>query len=214
MKTRTYILILALIFSFMASVGIAADKKLTELTALTATATADILVMVDDPGGSPVTKKITVADFFGATSAVPVDVVVGEDIKQISAANHGGMLHKYYAATSAITAVATVTIETVAPANARIVGVQLHVKTALAGGETWDAAYSGGATQAIATAQAVAQNTDVDKWFDVNTDTDIGTALLDVTIERSSNPGVDTFTAQGEIEAVVYVWEFESWTNE
>lgn len=47
-----------------------ADKKITELTALgAAPAGTDILPMVDDPGGSPVTKKVTVANLLAAQTA-------------------------------------------------------------------------------------------------------------------------------------------------
>jgi len=44
-------------------------KKISELSALTAPAGVDLLVIVDDPSGSPVTKKVTVADLFGNSSA-------------------------------------------------------------------------------------------------------------------------------------------------
>jgi len=37
------------------------DKKITELTALTEIATVDLFVMVDDPSGTPVTKKTAVS---------------------------------------------------------------------------------------------------------------------------------------------------------
>ena len=37
------------------------DKKITELTALTEIATVDLFVMVDDPSGTPVTKKVAVS---------------------------------------------------------------------------------------------------------------------------------------------------------
>jgi hypothetical protein len=47
-----------------------ADKKVTQLTALTAPANTDLLLIIDDPAGSPVSKKIEVEDLFGATSAV------------------------------------------------------------------------------------------------------------------------------------------------
>ena len=44
-----------------------ADKKVTELTALgAAPATTDILLIVDDPGGTPITKKVTVANLLAA----------------------------------------------------------------------------------------------------------------------------------------------------
>lgn len=39
-----------------------ADQKITELTALTTPATEDLLAIVDDPAGTPITKKITLAN--------------------------------------------------------------------------------------------------------------------------------------------------------
>lgn len=39
-----------------------ANQKITELTALTTPATVDLLAIVDDPAGTPETKKITIAD--------------------------------------------------------------------------------------------------------------------------------------------------------
>lgn len=49
-----------------------ADKKVTQLTALTAPANNDILLIVDDPSGTPVSKKITVEDLFGKTTRLTV----------------------------------------------------------------------------------------------------------------------------------------------
>lgn len=43
-----------------------ADLKITELTALASVDTGDILPIVDDPGGVPITKKITVANVLAA----------------------------------------------------------------------------------------------------------------------------------------------------
>ena len=37
-----------------------ADKKVTQLTALTSPNDEDLLLLVDDPNGTPVNKKITV----------------------------------------------------------------------------------------------------------------------------------------------------------
>jgi hypothetical protein len=45
-----------------------ADKKVTQLTALTAPANTDLLLIVDDPSGSPVSKKIELGDVFGETA--------------------------------------------------------------------------------------------------------------------------------------------------
>lgn len=45
-----------------------ADKKITQLTALTAPANNDLLLIVDDPSGSPVSKKVELGDIFGETA--------------------------------------------------------------------------------------------------------------------------------------------------
>lgn len=42
-----------------------ADKKITELTQLTSLTSDDLFVVVDDPSGTPITKKIAAADLFG-----------------------------------------------------------------------------------------------------------------------------------------------------
>ena len=138
----------------------------------------------------------------------------GGAFQQTDAEDHGGLKRSTYSASASITAVATVTIQVNIPINTKIIGCQLHVKTALAGAETWDAVYITGLTQSIATNQAVAQNTNVNKFYDENAATAISSGEVDITIERNSNPGVDVFTAQGLIEAVVYVQEMVTWTNE
>ena len=42
-----------------------ADKKITELTQLTSLTSDDLFVVVDDPTGTPITKKIAAGDIFG-----------------------------------------------------------------------------------------------------------------------------------------------------
>jgi hypothetical protein len=54
-----------------------ADKKVTQLTALTTTAAPDLLMIVDDPNGTPVSKKISVKSFFGA---VPSNTVFKDNV--------------------------------------------------------------------------------------------------------------------------------------
>lgn len=105
----------------------------------------------------------------------------------------------------AITADATVTIQVNIPSGAKILGVQMRVDAALAAGETWIAAYSGGASQNITTDAAVAQNTKVNKFFDENAATAIASAETDIAITKT---GGGVFTAQGTIRAVVYYEEF------
>ena len=46
-----------------------ADKKISELTAHTSAASEDLLVVIDDPNGTPASKKITVKNLFGAVPA-------------------------------------------------------------------------------------------------------------------------------------------------
>ena len=45
------------------------SKKITELTSLNSPAGEDLLVIVDDPSGSPITKKVTVNSLFANCSA-------------------------------------------------------------------------------------------------------------------------------------------------
>ena len=46
-----------------------ADRKITELTALTSTNNADLLYVVDDPNGTPVSKKVTLKNLFNSVPA-------------------------------------------------------------------------------------------------------------------------------------------------
>lgn len=44
-------------------------KKITELTALAAPSADDLMVIVDDPSGTPVTKYVTVGNLLGNSAA-------------------------------------------------------------------------------------------------------------------------------------------------
>lgn len=96
-----------------------------------------------------------------------------------------------------ITASASVTITLNIPAGSRLLGVQFRVDTALATGNTWDAAYSGGSTTSLATGQAVAKNTKLQKLHV----SEIASDITNIAITR--NGGGD-FSAQGTIRAIAY----------
>ena len=46
-----------------------ADKKISELNSVTSLAAEDLIPVVDNPNGTPQTKKITVKNFFGSVSS-------------------------------------------------------------------------------------------------------------------------------------------------
>ena len=46
-----------------------ADKKVSQLTALASTSSEDLLLITDDPNGTPASKNITIKNFFGAVPA-------------------------------------------------------------------------------------------------------------------------------------------------
>lgn len=114
----------------------------------------------------------------------------------------GGFVRKFYEATANIEADASTTITLNIPTSAVILGCQLRVDAALAATELWDAAYSGGSTEAICTAQAVAQNTKVNSFV---TDTTDNTTNIAIT-----KNGGGSFSLQGTIRAIVYTEEFDA----
>jgi len=57
-----------------------ADVKITDLAALTAPASADLLEIVDDVAGTATSKKIVISDLFGGSTALPCDIITTEDL--------------------------------------------------------------------------------------------------------------------------------------
>lgn len=68
---------LFLLFTMLSLPAFAADTKVTALTENTAPAATDLLYIVDDPGGSPLSQKITVANL---AANMPDITVTGSDI--------------------------------------------------------------------------------------------------------------------------------------
>ena len=96
-----------------------ANKKITELDALgAAQETTDILPIVDDPSGAPVTKKVTVANLLANAGKTYYEAVVagsGGDYTTLGAAITGGATSIFvregtYNEAAINTAVANITI--------------------------------------------------------------------------------------------------------
>jgi hypothetical protein len=122
--------------------------------------------------------------------------------KMLSVFNSTGGLDIRVAKASAdITVAASISIAVAVPIGAKLLGAQIRVDEALTAGETWNAAYSGGNTTAIATTQAVAANTKVNTLYDVNAAVDITTNTTNIAITRSAG---GSFTALGAMTAWVY----------
>lgn len=122
----------------------------------------------------------------------------------------GGLNPRVSEATANLTGASTV-IQVNIPPNAKLLGCQLRVDTAITssdGTTAWAAAYSGGNTQAIASAQLLAKNTKVSTHFNSNAANPITASEVDITI----TPDFGTFSG-GIIRAVVYYEVFTPMTN-
>ena len=109
-----------------------ADKKITALTELTAAIGTDMAVVVDDPGGSPVTKKITVANLIGGAIAAKGDIYVGTGVSAATALTVGSNAQKLVANSAATNGVAwiddDVAIEVMLGGGLISTGVQCYLE--------------------------------------------------------------------------------------
>jgi len=60
-----------------------ADQKITQLTAETAPIGTDLLVMVDDPAGTPATEKVTMQDVVQGLAATQAEQETGTAVNRI-----------------------------------------------------------------------------------------------------------------------------------
>ena len=88
------------------------------------------------------------------------------------------------------------------PENARVIGCQLRVDAALS--QDFKAEYSGGLTQQIGGSISKDKNTKVNKWYDVNTDSDITSGVTNIKI----TPSLGSFSGGGTVRAIVYYYKF------
>ncbi len=138
---------------------------------------------------------------------------------KIAQGTTGGMWRAVAENTATITAAASAVITLSIPVGAKIIGTQLRVDTALTGGETWNAAYSGGAAATIAHEEPVAKQTKVNvPWDGLDT---AGTLSLQaawaspITITGVTNITITphaggSFTAAGVIHAWVTYEVFDT----
>ncbi len=137
--------------------------------------------------------------------------VVVDDILSTAADNAlGGKLSikSYTPAVASITGATIVVDISAIPLYVLIIGVQANVTEALAAGELWDFALElSGTHYTLASAQAVAANTKVNRAYSIVNYTDAG-LNLDITKNGGGN-----FTAQGKIQFIVYYVELDSMTS-
>jgi len=135
---------------------------------------------------------------------------LGTLIGVASTSGIGVLSLKSISASKAMTGVGTAVIATQVPSGAMILACQLRNDTIIvgAGAATYSSAYSTGSTQAISSGTAFTKNTKINKFFDVNTATNITTGLTDITLTPNAGT-LDT----GTITAIVYYYELTSLTS-
>ena len=135
-----------------------------------------------------------------ALTATKIIVIPPQDSAVVRGSS-GGLKRKIAEIQAAITADAEIEMTLSIPAGARLLGAQFRVDEALATGETWCAAYSGGSETALVIDAAVDQNTKMNVMHAAEITDDV----TNITITKT---GGGAFTAQGAITAIVYYEEF------
>jgi hypothetical protein len=158
----------------------------------------------------------------GNLASNPRDIhTTGTFIKKGSSSTQGyGYLStKSIAVSKTLTNAQTNTLAIQIPSGAKLIGIQMRNDTAIAGVDdatglvaitTYSAIYATGSTQTINASIAIAINTKVSKFFNVNAATDILSAATDVTLDAGVG---NKFTAGGVISAIAYYQEFTDITS-
>ena len=85
------------------------NKKITELTELTTPVSADVLAIVDDPAGSPVTKKITYGNVESNISHTNITAGDGSDHADVASnTTHRGLTNDPHSVTKSQVGLANV----------------------------------------------------------------------------------------------------------
>jgi len=114
------------------------------------------------------TSIISVSGSRAESNAYLNEIQCTSTVTRTLVSGNGGQLVKTVSSfeTVPITAGAAIVVPVNVPAGAKLIGGQLRVDSALAGGDNWDVAYSGGNTTGIATNIGVAKNTKVSVLLD------------------------------------------------
>lgn len=164
--------------------------------------------------------KVDTVDEETTDAGVTIDSVLLKDntitilqniIKGLASTEGYGLLNiKSISASIAFSGGATEVIPVQVPAGVKIIGCQLRNDTILTAttGVSYSAAYSTGSTQAIGSGIGFTKNAKTNTFFDANADTDITTALTDVTLTPNAGT-LDT----GTVVAVVYYYELTTMTS-
>jgi hypothetical protein len=166
-----------------------ANAKITALTANTSPLTSDIMVMVDDPAGSALTQKITIANLKTAIASSTCGVAASPTATQTDTITHGlGRI----------------------PTTIRIFGIGAFTNNASATPTPFSmGVYAGGSNRCVymTTAGTSAQASQTSTAFTVFLATSSGNTISGVVQNLTSTTFDIAWTETGTAAAQNYVWE-------
>ena len=168
-------------------------KKITELTAMTTAVTGDAIPIVDDPGGTPLTQKITAGNLAASIRTLNAGTMTGADVANVADDNLVGgvpVVHRLSIANQA-----TGNVDYVLTHKSRVIDVWC-VKKAADGHASEDTITVQNAGNAITNAMAIGANDDTSvtrcaNINDANHEIDAG-GTLRIAVVRGTGGGNDT----------------------